>query len=76
MPPICTVVMIPSGIIPIGVIASCFVSNSSEGGKAVCAARAACEERAPKARCGAGGLGYVVCFVMWRVVRSSSKFLP
>jgi len=26
-------------------------------GKAVCAARAACEERAPKARCGTGGLG-------------------
>ena len=26
-------------------------------GKSVCAARAACEERAPKARCGAGWLG-------------------
>jgi len=31
MPPICTVVMIPSGIIPISVIASSFVNNSCEG---------------------------------------------
>ena len=36
---------------------TCWGILLSTVGKAVCAARAACEERAPKARCGAGGLG-------------------